>query len=55
MAVLKVLAEVVGAEELLGVIAFAEFVHCRQVVESAIPVGLGEIDELFAAIAASVV
>lgn len=55
MAVLKMLAEVVGAEEFLSVIAFAEFVYCCQMVEPAVPIGLGEIGKFFAAITTRVV
>lgn len=55
MAVFEMLTEVVGTEELLGMIALAEFVHCSQVIEPAVPIGLREIGEIFAAVATRVV
>ena len=55
MAVLKVLAEVIGAEEFLSVVALAEFVDRCQVIEPAIPIWLWEVGEFLAAIAAGVV
>jgi hypothetical protein len=38
MTVLQVLAKVIGAVELLGLVALAEFVNCAQVLGSCIPV-----------------
>lgn len=55
MAVLEMLAEVVGAEEFLGIVAFAEFVHCGQVLEPTVPIWLREIGKFLAAIATRVV
>jgi len=55
MTVLEMLAEVVGAEELLGIVALAEFVHCGQMLEPTVPIGLREIGKFLAAITARVV
>jgi hypothetical protein len=49
---LQMLAEVVGTEEFLRVVALAKLVHGRQVLEPAIPVGSWEIGELFSAVPA---
>lgn len=54
MAVFQVLAEMVGAEELLCVVALAELVHAGQVLEAAVPVRLREVGELLAAVPACV-
>ena len=44
MAVLQVLSKVIGAEEFLGLIALAEFVHVIQVLGPSIPIcGIGEL------------
>lgn len=53
--VLEMLAEVVGAKELLGIVALAKLVHGRQVFEAPVPVRPREIGEFFAAIPARVV
>jgi hypothetical protein len=55
VAVLQVLPEVVGAVELLRIVALAELVHARQVLEPPIPVYLGVIWEVFAAVPAHIV
>lgn len=55
MAVFQVLAEMVGAVELLRVIALAEFMHASQVLEAAVPVRLRVIGEFFAAVPACIV
>lgn len=55
MAMLEMLAEVVSAIELLRVVAFAELVHGRQVLEATVPVWPGEIREFFTAVPASIV
>jgi hypothetical protein len=49
---LQMLAEMVGTEEFLRVIALAELVHGRQVLKSAIPVRSWEVRELFSAVPA---
>lgn len=54
MAVLEVLTEVVGAVELFGLIALAEFVNVRKVFNSVFPILLWKVREFFAAVAASV-
>lgn len=55
MTMLKVLAKVIRAIELLRVIALAELVHGRQVLEASVPVWPREIRELFAAVPARIV
>jgi hypothetical protein len=52
---LQMLSEVVCAEEFLGVVALAKFVHGGQVLESSIPVRLREIGEFLPAVPARVV
>lgn len=52
MAMLQMLSEVIGTEELLGLIAFAKFVHVIEMLRPGIPVG--GIGELFTAIPAHV-
>jgi hypothetical protein len=48
------LAEVVRAEELLGLVAFGEFVCVVEMDATGGPVGGGEVGKLFAAVAADV-
>jgi len=52
MRMLKVLPEVVCAEEFLGFVAFTKFVHVVQMIRAYIP--LGWIGEFFAAITTSI-
>lgn len=54
MAVFQVLPEMVGAEEFLGLIAFAEFVDVGQMEDPFIPVRVRLIGEFLAAIAADI-
>lgn len=54
MAVLEMLAEMVCTEELLRIVAFAELVYDGEMLESAVPVWLGMIGKLLAAVAAGV-
>lgn len=53
MAVLEMLPEVIGAVELLRLVALAELVHVVQVLGAQVPVG-GVVGELVAAVAAYV-
>lgn len=55
MRMLQMLAEVVGAEELLGIVALAKLVHGRQVLEAPVPVWSWEVGEFFAAVPACIV
>lgn len=48
------LAEMVGAEEFLRLIAFAEFVHVGQMVPACVPVWLGKVLEFGTAVATDV-
>ena len=44
MAMLQVLAKVIGAEELLGLVAFAKLMHVIQVLGPSVPIrGIGEL------------
>lgn len=52
MAVLEVLAEVVGAEELFGLVALAEFVDNIEMLRASFPAG--RIGELFTTVAADI-
>lgn len=52
MAVLEMLAEVIGAEEFLGLVALAKFVHVIQVVGPSLPVG--GIGKFFSAVPADI-
>ena len=54
MAVFEVLAEMVGAVEFFGLIAFAKFMHFGQVFDPAILGWLGMICKLFSIISADV-
>lgn len=54
MAVFQVLAEMVGAVEFFGLIAFAEFVGFGEVFDPAIPVRLRVIWKFFSTIAAGI-
>lgn len=54
MAVFKVLPEMVGTEELLGLVAFAKLVHLGQVFVALRPVGRRVVREVFATVAAHV-
>lgn len=54
MAVFEMLSEMVGAEEFLRLVALAEFVHRRQVLDSSGPIRSGDVGEFVAAIAADV-
>lgn len=54
VAMLQMLPEMIRAVELLGIVAFPELVHARQMLKSAVPVGLREIREVFAAVSASI-
>ncbi len=54
MTVLEMLSEVIGSEELLGLVAFAEFVHVGEVVYPTIPVRLRVVRELLATVPAHV-
>ena len=53
MAMLEMLPKVVGSEELLCLIALAEFVDIGQMLTASIPV-LGEIGELVATVTTSI-
>jgi len=53
MAVFQMLSEVIGTEELLGLVAFPEFVSNIQVLRTGLPVG--RIGEFVATIAADIV
>jgi hypothetical protein len=55
MAVLEMLAEVVRSEELLRVVALAELVHGRKVLESAVPIWARVIGEFFTTVTTRVV
>lgn len=48
------LPEMIGAEEFLGLIAFAEFVHLGKMAPAGFPVGLGKILEFSTAVATDV-
>ena len=48
------LAEMIGAEEFLGLIAFAEFVHLGKMAPACFPVRLGKIFKFGTAIATNV-
>jgi hypothetical protein len=50
----QVLAKVVCAKELLGLIALSELVDVGEVFESPIPIGLRKVGELLAAVAARI-
>lgn len=54
MAVFQVLPEMIGAEEFLGLVALAELMDVCEVLDPFFPVGLGNIGEIFAAVAADV-
>lgn len=55
MAMLQMLAEMVGPEKLLGPIALAEHVDVGEVVEAEVPIGMGQVGEFLAAVAAHVI
>jgi len=55
MAVLQVLAEMIGSVEFLGLIALVEFVHIGQVFDPAFPVLFGMIGKFFPAETAGIV
>jgi hypothetical protein len=52
MAVLQMLSKVIGAEKLLGLIAFSELVHVIQMLAAGVPVGRQ--GEFFTAISADI-
>lgn len=52
MAVLEVLTEVIGAEELLGLVAFAKFVNMIEMLSASFPARW--VGELFTAVATNV-
>ena len=54
VAVFEVLPEMVGSEEFLGLVAFAELVHRGQVLEATAPIGRRRIGEFLAAVTAHV-
>lgn len=55
MAVLQMLPEVIGAVELLRVVAFAELMHGSQMLEPLVPIWPRKVRKYFAAIATCVV
>ena len=54
MAVFQMLAKMIGAEEFLGLIAFAKFMHLGEMATACFPIGLREIVEFDTAVAADV-
>lgn len=55
MTMLQMLPEVIRTEELLRIIALAEFMHGSQVLKTTVPVGAWEVGELFTAVPACIV
>lgn len=55
MAMFQMLSEMVGTIELLRIVALSKLVHCCKMLESAVPVWLWEIRELFTTVPANVV
>lgn len=55
MAVLQMLAEVIRTEEFLCVVALAKLVHCSQVLETTIPIGLWQVGKFLTTVAANIV
>jgi len=54
MAVFEVLSEVIGSEELLGLVALPKLVDAGKVIDALRPVWLGVVWKLFSAIAACI-
>ena len=54
MAVLQVLAEMVRAEKLLCIVAFAKFVYSGQMLKATVPIRLRVVGKFLAAVAADI-